>query len=434
MSAIWGWDLSPPAAPLGLAAIGQGGAGAAARLEVPVRPPARRLLPALLLLAAPGCEDARKLLDDGAPPGLDALDCAPVRPLGGRGPAAQLAAGMGLPDRLLVGLGNDAVGRRGSALAYTLGPRFDVHYLYLVGLPGRGGWDEWNPGGRFVDIQSKAARSQCQVPMFTLYAMAVDGEANMAALTDRAYMRAWWQGYTLALDRLGRSAAPSILHVEPDFWGFVQQRNPGRTPDEITVLVADVTDDCGDVPDTLAGMGACLVRKARARSPGTRLGLHASTWAAAPAEVAAFLNGVGARDTDLLVVETLDRDAGCFEARAPDCVREDGPWYWDADERSPPHLGDHLDKIRALHEGTGLPILWWQTPLGVPAEAPGGSPGAYRDNRVPIFFAHTARLVEAGGVGILFGAGWEQQTTVETDGGQLKAAAEAYLAAPTPLP
>lgn len=413
------------------------------REEAPLRPsprPPRRprlhhhLSLALAHLLGAGCEDARKLLDDGAPPGLDALDCGAARPLGGRGPAARLAAGMGLPDRLLVGLGNDAVGRRGNALAYTLGPRFDLHYLYLVGLPGREGWDGWNPGGRFIDIQAKAARSQCQVPVFTLYAMAVDGEANMAALTDRAYMRAWWEGLTLALERLGRSPEPSILHVEPDFWGFAQQRNPGRAPGEIAVLVSDVTDGCAEQPDTLAGMGACIVAKARRLSPGTRIGLHASTWAAEPAEVAAFLNGVGARDTDLLVVETLDRDAGCFEAAAPDCTRDDGPWYWDPDELRAPNLATHLAQIRALHEGTGLPILWWQTPLGVPSDTPGGVPGAYRDNRVPIFFTNTPRLVEAGGVGVLFGAGWEQQTTVESDGGQLKAAVEAYLAAPTPLP
>lgn len=256
----------------------------------------------------------------------------------------------------------------------------------------------------------------------------------MAALTDAAYMKAWWRGLNLALKRLGRSDDPSILHLEPDFWGFAQQLHPGEPPEAIPAKVSGLTPGCDGQPDTLQGLGRCVIARARALSPGTKIGFHASLWAGEPEQVAAFLNGLGARDTDLLVVETLDRDAGCFEARAPDCRRDDGPWYWDASERRSPNLAEHLEKVSVLHRETGLPILWWQTPLGVPSEDEGGAPGAYRDNRVPILMAHTQRLVEAGGVGVVFGAGFERQTTVETDGGQLQAAAAAYAEAPTPLP
>lgn len=389
---------------------------------------------ALCLFGALGCEEARKFIDDGAPPGLEALDCPEHRATGGLSPAARFATSIGKPERLLLGLGNDSQGRKGQASAYTLGAPLDLHYLYLVGLPGRGGWDEWNPDGRYVDINARAARSQCMVPMFTLYAMAVDGEANMAALTDAAYMEAWWNGLNLVLKRLGRSEEPSILHVEPDFWGFAQQLNPGLRPDQIPAKVSDLTEGCDGLPDTLQGLGQCVVARSRALSPSTKIGFHASLWAGEPEQVAAFLNGLGAADTDLLFVETLDRDAGCFEARAPDCTREDGPWYWDIDERRSPHLGEHLDRVSALHRETGLPLMWWQTPLGVPQERSGGSPGAYRDNRVPILLSNTMRLVESGGVGVVFGSGFAKQTTVETDGGQLRAAALAYSEEPTPLP
>ena len=73
-------------------------------------------------------------------------------------------------------------------------------------------------------------------------------------------------------------------------------------------------------------------------------------------------------------------------------------------------------------------------PLGVPSAKPGGTPGHYRDNRVRYIFDHIGELVDAGGVGAVFGTGAERQTSIETDGGQFKAAVTKYFAQPTALP
>ena len=63
----------------------------------------------------------------------------------------------------------------------------------------------------------------------------------------------------------------------------------------------------------------------------------------------------------------------------------------------------------------------------------GGTNESWRDNRVHYFFAHVNELVDAGIAGMTFGTGAGGQTHLGTDGGQFKAAASAYMAAPVTL-
>jgi hypothetical protein len=134
-----------------------------------------------------------------------------------------------------------------------------------------------------------------------------------------------------------------------------------------------------------------------------------------------------------VVVETLDRDAGCFErASDPNCQRK-GSFYWDESNVRHPNFHDHLAWAKALHQRTAKPLLWWQMPLGVPGST-AGSAGRYRDNRVRYLFAHPEEFVAAGGLGAVFGTGAPNQTTTKTDGGQFASALASYMASPVALP
>ena len=144
---------------------------------------------------------------------------------------------------------------------------------------------------------------------------------------------------------------------------------------------------------------------------------------------------VGAGDGDIVVMQTLDRDAGCFEAATEsDCQRQGSGWYWDETNATHPNFQDHLAVAQAFHTGLNLPLVWWQTPLGVPATAPGGTPNHYRDNRVHYFLTHASELVAVGGLGVVFGAGSSDCTGVTSDGGQFKTLSTAYFASPAALP
>ena len=141
----------------------------------------------------------------------------------------------------------------------------------------------------------------------------------------------------------------------------------------------------------------------------------------------------GPGNADFVVLQTVDRDAGCYEAGNDDaCTRRVD--YWDESNATSPNFHEYLATAKKYRDGLGTPIIWWQTPLGVPSNTPGGAPNHYRDNRVHYFLTHPSELVAVGGVGVVFGAGWGTQTNITTDNGQFKGLSAAYFANPAPLP
>jgi len=373
---------------------------------------------------------------DAAPPGLDSSTPTADGKLPASGLAAKVASKLGRPPNFLIGMGNDLSSdyNHDNDGAYTLGVTLDLHYAYLVGLKGQGGWPDWNANGSFVNILTDSADKHGVVPMFTLYSMAAWGEANVSVLTNDSYMQAYWDGAKLLFERLAIFNKPAVVHFEPDFWAFAQQQS-GGDPTKLAVKVKSLAPDCAGQPDTMVGMGNCLVALARKYAPKVVIGFHASRWAGSAAATAQYLNAIGSDQADLVVIETLDRDAGCFEAHVdPNCQRNDGPWYWDETNQSSPSFKEHLAWAQQIHQGCQKPLLWWQMPFGVPSSTPGGSPGKYRDNRVKYLFAHPDEFVAAGGLGAVFGTGAGNQTYITSDGGQFKSAVTTYLSKPSPLP
>lgn len=348
-----------------------------------------------------------------------------------------VAKKLGLPERFLFGLGNDSEGNSADQVsAYNLGPKLDIHYMYLSGFD----WTTWNsPEGQYVTMHVNSAKSHGVVPMFTLYQAAASGEGNLGAFNDTSFMTKYWNGVRVMYRRLGEFGSPAIVHLEPDFWGYCQQTK-GDDPANMPVKVGTIVAECSDLPENVAGMGKCAVRLARTLAPKVVVGLSASTFgaytngASDAARIAAYLKKIGGDDADITVVETLDRDAGCFEAATdPNCKRS-GTFYWDESNATKPNFKDHFAWTKAIRDGVGKPLLWWQTPLGAPSSTKGGSSGKYRDNRVHYFFAHPDELVASGGIGAVFGTGAGNQTTAKTDGGQFKDALTRYLTQTVSLP
>jgi hypothetical protein len=352
---------------------------------------------------------------------------------------AAFAQKLGRPARFLVGMGNDLVGAeqgydQSKCPIYSLGPTLDLHYAYLVGLPGQGGWPDWNDGGSFANIVTDTSDAKGVVPMLTLYAMASWGDGNLAGLADDAFMGPYWQGVKLLFQRLALFDKAAVVHVEPDFWGYAEKQS-GGDPTKTKVNVTKLVPECAGLSDDLVGFGHCLVKLARAGAPKALVGFHASRWGGTAESTAAFLSAVGAGEGDFVASDLLDRDAGCFEAHVdPNCQRDDGPWYWDETNQASPNFHEHFAWSKAVADGVGQPMLYWQVPFGVPSDAPGGTAGHYRDNRVKYLFAHVDEMIAAGVVGAAFGTGADHQTFVTTDGGQFQKAVTAYFASPVALP
>lgn len=393
---------------------------------------ARLLQVTLFCLVASGlsCDGTPKEEDDGPPPPKD---------------RRALLERIGRPRQLLVGLGNDLPGAEKNfdtkqAHVFGLPATLDLHYVYLSGLKGEQGkdgpgWPEYEPDGNFVTRIANDAAEKNIVPMFTLYQVAARGEERFELLVEDDFMTKYWAGVRLLFTKLGAFGKPALVHLEPDFWGFAQ-RESRDDPSKLRVTVGAKVDECKDLPADVSGMAKCFIRLARALAPNVALGFHASGFGNIdrPRAVAKFLLAIGAYDADFVAIDTLDRDAGCFEARIdPRCERADGIVYWDETNRAPPTFKDHFAWVKTVRERTGLPILWWQTPLGVPSDKAGGTAKSYRDNRVRYFFEHPNELVESGGFGMAFGTGAPNQTDATTDGGQFANAVTKYYASPAAI-
>jgi hypothetical protein len=385
--------------------------------------------------------------DQLAPPGIE-----PVVP----GAASSCAPDSApLATTLLVGFaGSDATAAK---------PGFQLRYQYLAGAlapdgaclgAGRaaaqgcgsewwGGWQSAErPPGAFVRDFVASARAGGLVPMFTYYVLlrasgAAEGAAEVHAVADAGFLGRYLDDFRFFLAQLGCHRA--FVHVEPDFWGYAQQEAV-RTGGDATTLPAAVRRanplDCADQPDTVAGLGRCMIAMARKWAPNARIGLHASGWAtrhdcinnrstsldvaAEGAHTGAFLAAAGAEAGDFVVADIADRDAGWRAAQGQDL-------WLDATDAALPSFAQAFRWSRAVSDAVGRPLIWWQIPVGN-LDLP-DQPRAWKDNKVQYFFDHPAAVVASGAIGMAFGAGEDSQTTPETDGGYLAARAAALAAA-----
>jgi hypothetical protein len=319
--------------------------------------------------------------------------------------------------------------------------KIDIYAQYINGV-GPDSWVNWQkPAGAYISTMTAQADCLGAVPLFTLYQMATRGDSDLSGLRDAAFMRGYWDNVRLLFKTLQVYGKPVLVNVEPDFWGYAQRQN--RDPSKSFVHVRTTTNgDCTHLSDDVIGLTGCLIHMARRYAPQALIGFPPSGFIDVAKDEIAYMQRLGVGQADFTVMQTLDRDVGCFEARfAPDaCVRATDAQYWQdgapAFSATPHPLHSfkaHFAQARRYFEAFGLPLIWWQTPLGVPSAAPGGTAKAFRDNRTAYFLTRTHEIAAAGGVGVVFGNGTANQTSITSDGGQFKKLSHAYLRKPAAL-
>ncbi len=421
------------------------------------------------------CGPARPGGPVGSGPGGDGLEGSGGGSGGSDGGSGGSSGGSGtacLGSELLASLGRGhlLVGLSGSDAAAAAAP-YDLRYLYLAGGLADGAgpcgrcdsgcksagascansagcgwwgcwqWDQAPPGdyARGFVAKAKAAPRGAQIPMITYYELlqasgVPEGDAEVSKVSDREFMARYLADWRFLLQQIGGEVA--FLHVEPDFWGYAAQR--GVACSAIPAAVASASPvECAGLPETLAGLGRCMIAMARRHAPNAKVGLHASGWgtrvdvlsnrdpaldvAAEARELGTFLAGCGAGEADFVAADMTDRDAGYYET-----VMHRRTW-WDATDATLPSFRQAFAWGRAVAEEVGRPILWWQTPVG---DSAGTNVSMhYRDNRVDYLFAHLPELAAAHSIGVAFGAGQGDQTSPDTDGGNLARRASACGAA-----
>ena len=308
----------------------------------------------------PGPETVPDVHPDIPADGTDAIDVESDGP--GACPAATLGAGLGRTHFLLGGyIRNEE---------FALAP-YDLGYRYVAGDVPEGGpcedcasgctvagascagggcpwWGCWQwdalPPGRYVADFVASTHEAGAIPMISYYiwfsvAGDVEGAPEVAALDDGSRVSRFLADFRFLCQVMNEDPSiPTIIHVEPDLWGYGQQvdDDPAAIPAAVSAAAAP---ECSGLADTMEGLARCMLAIARAEAPNARVGFHASAWGAGhdalnsadpgfdlaghAASTAAFMAALGANEADLVVVEMSDRDAGfndrCGTRRTPPC-------------------------------------------------------------------------------------------------------------------
>ncbi len=363
-----------------------------------------------------------------------------------------LVARASLPsDRLHFGLANSP----GTDFNWFVSSGVPWHYRYQYLAGGvnngggstdpcgpNGGWQTWNsPAGQFVTDYVTASVAQKAIPVFTYYEIVQSNPspgveaAELTKISTVCTMQAYWADVTVLMQRVGASGAQVVVHVEPDFWGFMEQQN--ADPTMLSAVVASSGNpDLAGLPNTVAGMGLAFLKLRDKYAPNALLAIHASSWAsnvdiatdqrstvdpAAEADkVIAFINKAGLVGNpsgitpwDVIFNDVADHDAAWYGAAS-------NVHWWDRNNVVFPNFTRWLAFMSRMHTDTGLPLIEWQVPVGNQYfDTMNNTDGHYQDNRAEYFIAHPTQLTAAGIVAVLFGKANAGQTNYWDEKGDL---------------
>ncbi|MFJ4201777.1 RICIN domain-containing protein [Streptomyces sviceus] len=233
-----------------------------------------------------------------------------------------------------------------------------------------------------------------------------DGPGEVQAINRTDLLTRYMNDYRFFLQKIGKSE--NMIDLEPDFWGYVRSLGD---PHKVAAKVSAANPtDCGSQEDSAAGLSRCLISMAHKYAPNTTVGFHLSCWdwQSNMQKCATDYASLGAQNADFLVADVSDRDAGWYAQPAHGGYDN----FW-TDQKATAQMGFY----KTMAESVGKPVVLWQIPVGNMAQ--NNTLNHYKDDKVDWFFAHMDQVANAHIAGLLFGAGHGEQTSVETDGGNL---------------
>ena len=345
------------------------------------------------------------------------------------GAPAAVVAPPGWPATLQLGMSSPP----GDAADVRATAPFGLRSQYLAGGVNTGsGWATWNPNGTFVTNYAQESQGQGLRSVFDYYmllqslpATGANESAKLASnLSNAATMTAYYNDLKLFLQRAAPFGNSVVLHMEPDLWGYLEQRASGDDASTVTgVRVASTgLSDLAGLPDTASGLAQAVLRLRDLYGPGVQVAYHASVWGTGndilyskPSD--AIVDALGMRAGtfylslgaafDLAFTDPSDRDAAFKQFQYGD----GGASWWSS--------ADYARNVRWLsrfYARTGKVLVMWQVPLGnTKMTAMNNTWNHYQDNHVEWLIddpgrTHLADYVNAGVVAIIFGRGADGAT------------------------
>jgi len=356
-----------------------------------------------------------------------------------------VAALVPLPsDRLHFGLTNlDITWMKDSGVPW----RYRYQYL-SAGVNTGNGWETWQdpalPPGQFaVDYMATSTTAPANyIPVFTYYELlqslpssgSSEAQRDFNNLNTVSTMNSYYANFKLLMQKAGAYGGQVVVHVEPDFWGYMQQQAAGGGATAVAASVKSSNfPEASAFADNLVGFASELKFLRDTYAPNALLAMHASMWssgidlasntdasinAAAEADkTSAFLNSAGAGGWDAIFNDVDDHDAGWWEVAScgtPPCVNPNWTHWWDPANVKFPNFSRYLAWVGELHTKTSRPQVVWQVPVGNQYFLTmNNTNGHFQDNVASYFIGHASQLSSAGLVAVLFGAGNQYQTSYD---------------------
>ncbi|MGY4978072.1 RICIN domain-containing protein [Streptomyces sp. 900105755] len=317
---------------------------------------------------------------------------------------------------------------------------FDVRYAYVHSQPApssdyytaakchddwSGWWGCWNGSttapGTYVtwrdDVVSQATykgSARPQKMLWTWYSLRDlgdaagegDGPGEVKAINRTDLLTRYLNDYRFFLQKIGKTQA--AIDLEPDFWGYVRSLgDPHQVPAQVS---SANPKDCGSQENSATGLAQCLISMAHKYAPNTAVGMHLSCfdWQTNTQACVKSYESFGAKNADFLATDVSDRDAGWYAQPA----HGGSDHFWN-DQKA----AAALQFYKTMAESVGKPVVLWQIPVGNMAQ--NNTLNHYKDDKVDWLFAHMDQVANAHVAGLFFGPGQQEQTSVETDGGNL---------------
>ncbi len=312
------------------------------------------------------------------------------------------------------------------------GAAFDYRYQYLSGGVNTGhGWETWNtPAGEFATYYIQDSANNHYIPVLVYYEMlqsngscgaCAEAQKDLSNLDNPGTMNAYYANWALLMQKIGAAHTTTMIIVEPDLWGFIEQSVVGGTNSAASAPASVASSGYGAVaglPNTAQGFAWALLHLRDLYAPNAVLAIHASLWGTkfdiasntdpnlnvtglAQSE-AHFLLSAGITGTpkgishwNLISNDVADRDS-----------EQSGGHWWDRTNQTFPNFSRYLQFIGALTADSGLHVIMWQVPEGNQYfDTENDSQGHTQDNQAEYILGHVADYAHAGIIGVLFGPG-----------------------------
>jgi hypothetical protein len=338
--------------------------------------------------------------------------------------AAQLPSPpAGWPSHLEIGMA-DAPG--GAGALHATAP-FLFRYQYLAGGVNTGnGWSTWNTNGDFAKFYIQDSAANAMIPVFSYYQLlqsspggGSESDADFGNLNNAATMTAYYNDLILLFQKAALFPSQRVvLHLEPDFWGYMEQRSTSDNAATVTAKVSETgIAPLQGLPSTVAGFARAIVKLRDTYAPNVTLAYHLSVWGtgndiaysnptgaqidALAIRAATFYTSLGA-NFDLVFTDVADRDAAFKQY----VYGDGGASWWD-----PTDFQNSARFLGKFATTTGKRLVIWQIPLGnTRMLAQNNTWGHYQDNRAETLLGATTAAAltayrDAGVVALLFGGG-----------------------------